>query len=121
MRDLFERVIYGGFLLVSMVGVMVMCEARAPSVGYLKALDVWVVSCFVFISVALFEVICMHLITSRREDGPTNLNEFELMVMWFTNVTLNLNHSFCNLLQWVLIYHGPVIFFKNVFLSVAER
>ena len=48
-------------------------------VGYLKALDIWVASCFVFLAVAVSEVLIMFVLGKRARDDATQ-DQFELMV-----------------------------------------
>ena len=51
-------------------------------VGYVKALDIWVASCFMFLAVAVSEVLIMFVLGKRARDDATQ-DQFELMVRFF--------------------------------------
>ena len=48
-------------------------------VGYLKAIDIWVISCFVFLAVAVTEVILLFVLSKRAAENAKQ-DQFELIV-----------------------------------------
>ncbi|KAK2165936.1 hypothetical protein LSH36_44g09004 [Paralvinella palmiformis] len=75
---LLERTLLGAILLFSLTGTLIGTQYGSPQVGYTKAIDVWVLGCFVFVAASLFEVIVLHLIF-RRGLLTKPGDQFELM------------------------------------------
>ena len=80
LSDLLERLLFVCTLLVSLLAIVLLTAINSPTVGYMKAIDLWVIVCFLFICIALLESILIYLLSNKRPEPPGNANEFELMV-----------------------------------------
>ena len=91
--DVPERALYGSVLLLAVVPIMVGSQLASPAVGYVKAMDVWVVAHFFFLAVAVLEVLLIHLVfgKSLRAARKPQTDQIELTVS-HTNTTFKKSH-----------------------------